>query len=152
MNSTSDWTCLLYTSGKMDIHITPQGQAEIRGVIHHFNAMVRSLRSLIADYEEQVRRTERSNGEYFTAMIRGELSPEQVAEEHAGLRYLYGESAIVDLEERRTEAEVLRKLAGEYSRLADTLYGADAVSYTHLYRLIPILFSQQHQRQHQYQQ
>ena len=69
--------------GKMDIHITPQGQAEIRGVIHHFNAMVRSLRSLIADYEEQVRRTERSNGEYFTAMIRGELSPEQVAEEHA---------------------------------------------------------------------
>ena len=35
--------------GKMDIHITPQGQAEIRGVIHHFNAMVRSLRSLIAD-------------------------------------------------------------------------------------------------------
>lgn len=46
--------------------------------------------------------------------------------EHAGLRYLYGESAIVDLEERRTEAEVLRKLAGEYSRLADTLYGAGA--------------------------
>ena len=116
--------------GKMDIHITPQGQAEIRGVIHHFNAMVRSLRSLIADYEEQVRRTERSNGEYFTAMIRGELSPEQVAEEHAGLRYLYGESAIVDLEERRTEAEVLRKLAGEYSRLADTLYGADAKNFT----------------------
>lgn len=50
--------------------------------------------------------------------------------EHAGLRYLYGESAIVDLEERRTEAEVLRKLAGEYSRLADTLYGADAKNFT----------------------
>ena len=68
--------------GKMDIHIAPQGQAEIRGVIHHFNAMARSLKSLIADYEEQVRKTEKTNGEYFTAMIREEMSPEQVAGEH----------------------------------------------------------------------
>lgn len=229
--------------GKMDIHITPQGQAEIRGVIHHFNAMARSLKSLIADYEEQVRKTEKSNGEYFTAMIRGEMSPAQVAGEHpeffsdsyvlvglyfewapgvkadaelirqvlsgfernprytlhcvacpegltkaflyyritenddgqrmlsmlkelqsyvkteynaemeccigrkcenmdafeeavmflreyAGIRYLYGEAAIVDLEEKRTEAETLRNAAKEYGRLADTLYGADAKNFT----------------------
>lgn len=222
--------------GKMDIHIAPQGQAEIRGVIHHFNAMARSLKSLIADYEEQVRKTEKTNGEYFTAMIREEMSPEQVAGEHpeffsdsyvlvglyfewepgvkvdaelirqvlsgfernprytlhcvacpegltkaflyyritendegqrmlsmlkelqsyvkteynaemeccigrkcenmdafeeavkflgeyAGIRYLYGEGAIVDLEEKRAEAETLRNAAKAYGRLADTLSG-----------------------------
>lgn len=229
--------------GKMDIHIAPQGQAEIRGVIHHFNAMARSLKSLIADYEEQVRKTEKTNGEYFTAMIREEMSPEQVAGEHpeffsdsyvlvglyfewepgvkvdaelirqvlsgfernprytlhcvacpegltkaflyyritendegqrmlsmlkelqsyvkteynaemeccigrkcenmdafeeavkflgeyAGIRYLYGEGAIVDLEEKRAEAETLRNAAKAYGRLADTLYGADAKNFT----------------------
>ena len=229
--------------GKMDIHIAPQGQAEIRGVIHHFNAMARSLKSLIADYEEQVRKTEKTNGEYFTAMIREEMSPEQVAGEHpeffsdsyvlvglyfewepgvkvdaelirqvlsgfernprytlhcvacpegltkaflyyritendegqrmlsmlkelqsyvkteynaemeccigrkcenmdafeeavkflgeyAGIRYLYGKGAIVDLEEKRAEAETLRNAAKAYGRLADTLYGADAKNFT----------------------
>lgn len=229
--------------GKMDIHITPQGQAEIRSVIHHFNAMARSLKSLIADYEEQVRKTEKSNSEYFTALIRMEMSPAQVAREHpeffsdsyvlvglyfewapgvkvdaelirqvlssfernprytlhcvacpegltktflyyritendegqrmlsmlkelqsyvkteynaemeccigrkcenidafeeavkflreyAGIRYLYGEGAIVDLEEKRTEAEILRNAVKEYGRLADTLYGADAKNFT----------------------
>ena len=229
--------------GKMDIHIAPQGQAEIRGVIHHFNAMARSLKSLIADYEEQVRKTEKTNGEYFTAMIREEMSPAQVAGEHpeffsdsyvlvglyfewapgvkadaelirqvlsgfernprytlhcvacpegltkaflyyritekdegqrmlsmlkelqsyvkteynaemeccigrkcenmdafeeavkflgeyAGIRYLYGEGAIVDLEEKRAEAETLRNAAKAYGRLADTLYGADAKNFT----------------------
>lgn len=229
--------------GKLDIHITPQGQAEIRGVIHHFNAMARSLRSMVADYEEQVRNTEMSNAGYFTAMIRGELTPKQVSErhmefftdpymlvglyfkwpvdvkpgqnligqllagfernprytlhcvacptgltstilhyritehedkqrlfdmimelqsyvatqysakleccigekcttmeefeaavtylqDHAMLRYLYGECAIVDLEKCRMEAEILRKTTNEYSRLADTLYSADAKNFT----------------------
>ena len=202
-----------------------------------------SLKSLIADYEEQVRKTEKTNGEYFTAMIREEMSPEQVAGEHpeffsdsyvlvglyfewepgvkvdaelirqvlsgfernprytlhcvacpegltkaflyyritendegqrmlsmlkelqsyvkteynaemeccigrkcenmdafeeavkflgeyAGIRYLYGEGAIVDLEEKRAEAETLRNAAKAYGRLADTLYGADAKNFT----------------------
>ena len=205
--------------------------------------MARSLKSLIADYEEQVRKTEKTNGEYFTAMIREEMSPEQVAGEHpeffsdsyvlvglyfewepgvkvdaelirqvlsgfernprytlhcvacpegltkaflyyritendegqrmlsmlkelqsyvkteynaemeccigrkcenmdafeeavkflgeyAGIRYLYGEGAIVDLEEKRAEAETLRNAAKAYGRLADTLYGADAKNFT----------------------
>lgn len=68
--------------GKMDIHITPQGQAEIRGVIHHFNAMARSLHSLIEDYKEQVRKSGRSVADYFADMMKGELTPMQVAEEN----------------------------------------------------------------------
>lgn len=66
--------------GKMDIHITPQGQAEIRGVIHHFNAMARSLKSLIEEYEEQVKKSGRSPADYFGALIKGELTAQQVEE------------------------------------------------------------------------
>lgn len=229
--------------GKMDIHITPQGHAEIRGVIHHFNAMARSLKSLIADYEEKVRQTEQSNGEYFRQIIQGSTLPKELAErqidffrdpyvlieiyfewpagakqdaeaveqllrgfernirysshcvacpegltkalayyritenddrqhifgmlkelqtyakteysiemeccvsrsnesidgfetavrflrECAALRYLYGETAIVDLEENEKEAETLSVTIKEYERLADSLYGADAKNFT----------------------
>ena len=229
--------------GKMDIYIEPQGHAEIRGVIHHFNAMTKSLQSLIADYEERVRGIEHSNEEYFISMIRGELSSEQMAEmqidffkdpyvlvgvyfswptgtkadmelvrkvlagfdrnprytfhcvacpegltkayvyyritenddrqrifnmlkelqayvkteysadmaccvgrrcetielfedaaeflrEYAQIRYLYGEIAIVDLEEQKIMAERLSIVVKDYEHLADTLYGADTKNFT----------------------
>ena len=229
--------------GQMDIHITPQGQGEIRGVIHHFNAMARSLKSLVADYEEKVRRMEKSNGEYFTELVQGKLSPQELMEKQldffsdpyvlveiyfewpagskadqekigqllsgfernlrysmhcvaclegltkafvyyrltenddrqhifsmlrdlqsyvkteynmgmvccigrecrslevfeveaafvrncAQIRYLYEESAIVDLEADQEEAEALSIAAREYERLADSLYSADAKNFT----------------------
>lgn len=64
--------------GNMDIHIVPQGQAEIRGVIHHFNAMARSLNSMIKNYEERVRRAEKTPSDYLAGMIKGEIPPQQV--------------------------------------------------------------------------
>ncbi len=228
--------------GQMNIHIIPQGHTEIRSVIHHFNAMARSLKSMIADYEEQVRRMERPNGEYFTALVQGKLSPQELMEKrldffmtsyvlvelyfewpvgtkadqekigqllsgfernprysmhcvacqvghtkvflyyritenddrqhifsmlkdlqsyvkteyNAGMvccigeecqslemfeaavaflrkcsriSYLYGEAAIVDLEADREEAEALSIAAGDYERLADSLYSADTKNF-----------------------
>ena len=81
--------------GKMDIHIVPQGQAEIRGVIHHFNAMARSLKSMVADYEEKVRQMEKSNGDYFQEMMQGKLAPEELAEKQ--IDFFAGPYALVGL-------------------------------------------------------
>lgn len=224
--------------GKMDIHITPQGQAEIRGVIHHFNAMARSLKSLIEEYKEQAKRSGRGVADYFADLMKGEMSAQQVQEDapeffaeryavvslhletasgpntdmdvarqvmagfernprytlhcvgylqnaqsafllyrvmeeayqeriqsmlrelqgyaarenaieieasvgfacegaqmfeqavdsvkkYDGLRYLQGESAIIDLDKNREGQERLLQKAQEYAKLADTLYGAD---------------------------
>lgn len=64
--------------GNLDIHITPAGQVEIRAVIHRFNAMCRSLKALIETYEERVRGAGKSPRDYFAAMVRNEMKPEQV--------------------------------------------------------------------------
>ncbi len=64
--------------GKLDLHITPVGQVEIREVIHRFNAMVRSLRALVDDYEKQVKKAGKTPGDYFAAMIKKEMTPEEV--------------------------------------------------------------------------
>lgn len=67
--------------GNMEIHITPQGQTEIRDVIHHFNAMVRSLNAMVADYEGKMRRALKTPGDYLAALMEKKLLPEQVMEE-----------------------------------------------------------------------
>ena len=50
--------------------------------------------------------------------------------EYAQIRYLYGEAAIVDLEEQKIMAERLGIVVKDYERLADTLYGADTKNFT----------------------
>ncbi|WP_099469850.1 helix-turn-helix domain-containing protein [Konateibacter massiliensis] len=66
--------------GKLDIHIEPSGQYEIRSMIHQFNAMVRRLKALIEDYEERVRNISHTPSYYLGAMIKGEMTPEEVNE------------------------------------------------------------------------
>ena len=40
-------------TGNLDVHITPKGQSEIRNMIHSFNQMVRRLKILIKENEQQ---------------------------------------------------------------------------------------------------
>ena len=68
--------------GDLDVHIAVQGQSEIRNMIHQFNAMVRRLKVLIGEYEEQVRNARANPTGYFTAMLRKEMTPQEVAEKN----------------------------------------------------------------------
>lgn len=64
--------------GGLDIHLTPEGQGEVRAMLHSFNAMVRRLRALIADYEEKMKYSAKLPSDYLAALVRGELSPDEV--------------------------------------------------------------------------
>lgn len=64
--------------GGLDIHLTPAGQGEVRAMLHSFNAMVRRLRALITDYEERVKFSAKLPTDYLGALVRGEMSPEEV--------------------------------------------------------------------------
>lgn len=46
--------------GDLETHIAPEGNGEIRAMIHSFNAMVRRIKALITDYQHQVRMRERA--------------------------------------------------------------------------------------------
>ena len=69
--------------GKLDVHIEPNGQFEIRNMIHQFNAMVRRLRELFQQYEEKLDEGKNSVY-YFQQMMRGNLSSLEVEKEHPG--------------------------------------------------------------------
>lgn len=69
--------------GNLEVHLEAQGQSEIRNMIHQFNAMVRRLGVLIGDYEEQVRQAKVKPEDYFAAMLRKEMTPQEVAERTA---------------------------------------------------------------------
>lgn len=64
--------------GNLSVHVAPEGQSEIRGMIHQFNAMVRRLRVLIQEYEEKVRSSEMTYEQYFCTLIKREMTPEEV--------------------------------------------------------------------------
>lgn len=63
--------------GNLDVHITPSGQFEVRTMIHQFNAMVKRLKVLIGEYEEKMRGIQKTPEECFSAMINGEITPEE---------------------------------------------------------------------------
>ncbi len=65
--------------GNLEIHIAPKGQFELRNMIHQFNAMVRRLKVLVYEYEEKIKSAEKKPEDYFSAMIKAELSPEEVS-------------------------------------------------------------------------
>lgn len=66
--------------GNLDVHILPQGQFEVRSMIHQFNAMVRQIRALIEEYEEREKQSGKRPEEYFQALVRGEMLPKEVNE------------------------------------------------------------------------
>lgn len=69
--------------GNLEVHITPIGQFEVRTMIYQFNAMVRRLKVLIDEYEERMKSAEKTPEDYFAAMIRGEMTLEEV-NKHSG--------------------------------------------------------------------
>ncbi len=66
--------------GHLNVHIVPEGQYEIRSMIHQFNAMARRLKALIEEYEERVQANRRRPEDDLAALLRQELTPEEVAE------------------------------------------------------------------------
>lgn len=78
--------------GNLEVHIEAQGQSEIRNMIHQFNAMVRRLGVLIGEYEEQVRSSKTKPQDYFAAMLRKEMTPQEV-KEHTS--YFFDENYVI---------------------------------------------------------
>lgn len=75
--------------GELAIHITPEGQYEIRTMIHSFNAMVRRLQALISEYEEKMQRVEKSMETYFEELMTGNITPKEVMQQS---KYFFEES------------------------------------------------------------
>ena len=67
--------------GNLQVHIEAQGQIELRNMIHQFNAMVRRLGVLIGNYEEQVRQSKAKPEDFFEAMMKKEMTPQEVKEQ-----------------------------------------------------------------------
>lgn len=67
--------------GELAIHISPEGQYEIRTMIHSFNAMVRRLQALISEYEEKMKRVEKSMETYFEELMTGNITPKEVMQQ-----------------------------------------------------------------------
>ncbi len=64
--------------GNLEVHISPEGQFEIRSMIHQFNAMVRRLKALVNEYEEKIKSADKTQEDYFAAVIKEEMSPEEL--------------------------------------------------------------------------
>jgi len=64
--------------GNLQVHIEAQGQSELRNMIHQFNAMVRRLGVLIGEYEEKMRQAKANPEDFFAAMIKKEMTPQEV--------------------------------------------------------------------------
>ena len=64
--------------GNLQVHIEAQGQIELRNMIHQFNAMVRRLGVLIGEYEEQVRQAKAKPEDFLAAMMKKEMTPQEV--------------------------------------------------------------------------
>lgn len=105
--------------GNLEIHITASGQFEVRNMIHQFNAMVRRLRVLIEEYEEKVKGVQISPEDYLAAMIKGEMTPEEVnwksrdffMEQYAILGFFVG-----NYKSKEKEAECAAKLVSSFER------------------------------------
>ncbi len=97
--------------GNLEVHISSKGQFEIRTMIHQFNAMVRRLKALVNEYEEKINNVDKSPADYFAAMIKGDMSPEEVnkkskeffMEQYALLGFQVGNYSSKDLEAEATK-------------------------------------------------
>lgn len=64
-------------AGDLAMHIDAKGVLEVRTTIHSFNAMVRRIRSLIKDYEEQIVQHESSPERLFALYVSGKGSEKE---------------------------------------------------------------------------
>lgn len=101
--------------GNLEIHISSKGQFEIRNMIHQFNAMVRRLRVLVDEYEEKIKSAEKVPEDYFAALLKGEMTPEEVNKkskeffmEHYAIMGIYGRNYAAKESEDMNASRLIR--------------------------------------------
>lgn len=67
--------------GRLDVHINPSGQSELRSMIYQFNAMVKQLRTFFNEYEDKLK-SGRNASYYFREMMAGRMIPKEVEREY----------------------------------------------------------------------
>lgn len=88
-------------------------------MIHQFNAMVRRLRVLIEEYEERGKQAQRNPEDYFLAMLKNEMTPQEVAQqfrEFFAERYTLMGFIVEDYPEGKNEKECARILTDCFER------------------------------------
>lgn len=107
--------------GMLDVHLSPAGQGEVRAMLHSFNAMVRRLRALIADYEEKMKHSAKLPSDYMGALVRGEMTPEEVkklsADFFADQYLLFAVFPGTYREKGEGRKQCARKLAAEFDTI-----------------------------------
>lgn len=116
--------------GNLDVHIAPSGQFEVRNMIHQFNAMVRRLKVLFGEYEKKMRSVELTPGDYLSALLKRELTPEEVSHkskeffaEHYTILAFYVESGNIS----ENETDMALKLESSFER--NPRYAARCITY-----------------------
>ncbi|WP_029504879.1 helix-turn-helix domain-containing protein [Lachnoclostridium phytofermentans] len=105
--------------GNLEVHIVPNGQYELRTMIHQFNAMARRLKALIQEYEDRVRNVEMSPKDYFAALIKKETTPMEVnqkSKEFFMERYAILGFFIENYPMKENDNEYLIKLINSFER------------------------------------
>lgn len=105
--------------GNLDVHIMASGQSEVRSMIHQFNAMVRRLKALIGEYEEKMRGVERTPRDYLAAMMKGEITPEEVNKSSVDLfmeHYVLIGFYVDNYEQKEKEGETAARLENSFER------------------------------------
>lgn len=105
--------------GNLEVHINASGQYEVRTMVHQFNAMVRRLKVLIGEYEEQVRSAQKKPYDYLEAMIENRMTPEEVGrqskeffQEHYAILGFFAEN----ISSKEQEREAFGQLRSSFER------------------------------------
>lgn len=89
--------------GNLEVHIEPAGQAEIRTMVHSFNSMVRRLRHLIEENEEQ----QQKKHEAEILALQSQINPHFLVNSLNSIRFM---AQVAKFEGIRRMAEALIKI------------------------------------------
>lgn len=89
--------------GNLEVHIEPAGQAEIRTMVHSFNSMVRRLRHLIEENEEQ----QQKKHEAEILALQSQINPHFLVNSLSSIRFM---AQVAKFEGIRRMAEALIKI------------------------------------------
>lgn len=95
-------------NGNLEQHIDPQGPKEVREVIHSFNAMVRRIRAMVSDYEEEISIAGSRPEALMKGFVDSTLSHKE--EIHFARKYLSSDYRLILLHlDRRLDEESFRR-------------------------------------------